>query len=246
MFRRRVLGSRPRPVPLLQILHPWTNVRGEVQSIRGVSPACLKAHVLGLFFKNLKAAPSCTCKYVIVVVCFPEDVGLKRNGSDSINNWGAIRDNWKSYFFTIVKSKSKTALKVAYLTNEYHTGSVLGRKNLQEMSSDVFLYIFIWHHQTFIHEGNRSNWFRYQVLDGSSAGILQKGLRSERQWNNVIKTRTKHQLTGDEWQQMNALMWRNCIKTQTLACSALIRLLDQCLWTVDYPWRAQGGEQRAI
>lgn len=41
------------------------------------------------------------------------------------------------------------------------------------------------------------------MLDGSPAGILQKGFRSERQWNNVIKTRTKHQLTGDEWRQMN-------------------------------------------
>lgn len=48
--------------------------------------------------------------------------------------------------------KVKTALKDAYLTNEYHTGSVLGCKNMQETSSDVFLYIFIWHHQTFIHE----------------------------------------------------------------------------------------------
>lgn len=46
VFRRRVLGSRPRPVSLLQILHPWTNVRGQVQSIRGVSPTCLKAHVV--------------------------------------------------------------------------------------------------------------------------------------------------------------------------------------------------------
>lgn len=156
-----------------------------------------------LVLSNLKAGPSCTYKYVIVVVCFPEDVGLKWNGLDSINNWGAIKDNWKSYFFIIVKSKSKTALKLAYLTNEYHTGSVLRRKNFQETSSDVFLYIFIWHQQTFIHEGNRSNWFCYQVLDGSPAGILQKGFRSERQWNNVIKTRTKHQLTGDEWQQMN-------------------------------------------
>lgn len=122
VFRCWVLGSRPRPVPLLQILYPRTNVRGQVQSIWGVSQAWvlhtwtdvdrwLKGILLGLFL-NLKAGSSCcwkikgkghvhhTCrcctldtKYVIVVFWYPKDVGLKLTGLGSIKHWRTIGDN---------------------------------------------------------------------------------------------------------------------------------------------------------
>lgn len=175
------------------------------------------------------------------MVWFPEDVGLKRNGSDSINNWGAIRDNWKSYFFIIVKSKSKTALKVAYLTNEYHTGSALGRETFRKRPLMCFyIYLFGITRLSSMKATDQTD-SAIKCLTGALQGSSKKvlGVRgSEIMWSKQGQSISWPVMNGSRW---TALMWRNCIKTQTLACSALIRLMDQCLWTVDYPWRAQGG-----
>ncbi len=44
VFGLRVLGSRPRPVPLLQTLQPWPNLCGNLQPLWRVSYACACTH----------------------------------------------------------------------------------------------------------------------------------------------------------------------------------------------------------
>lgn len=145
----------------------------------------------------------------------------------------------KMLFSRHCQVKLTTASKDAYLANDYHTGHVLGCKNMQETSAKVFLYSYL---ASLDFYPWRSAMQQIKPIPLSSAWQEPCGDPPERfqKWEAVKCDQNKDRASadGDEWQQMNHT---NVTKPQqnpdagVLHVSSLNRLMSELWITLEEP-----------